>query len=203
NPSSPNQIAATCTQSTSHRDLDINNIRCPIMINGDMWWDLNSAQYEVPKDQKKYSLFAGALWIGGLDQSGNLKMADQTYRQSGNDFWPGPIETGTSIGNNVCTEYDRHWRVTREEVETFANSYKQGNTPISNPSKDIQEWPGNGDTTTGQTKFLAPFHDHYGDGIYDPQEGDYPGYNLNQDPADPDTNNLSGEYLLGDQTIWW
>src|SRR5580765_6833126 len=67
-PAGGDHTAASCNPSTSRKDLDINNIRCPIFINGDMWWDLNgAAKYEIPKDSKKYSLFAGALWIGGKD----------------------------------------------------------------------------------------------------------------------------------------
>ena len=208
--SKPNQVAASCTPSTSRKDLDINNIRCPVYINGDMWWDLvGNAQYEIPKDSKKYSLFAGALWIGGQDQQGNLKVAAQTYRQSGSDFWPGPVDIGTTtVSADVCTKYDRHWRLTREEVEAFRLSYTPNHTPIT-PSKDIKEWPGNG--TAGQTHFLAPFHDSDGDGVYSAEPNDstiptvdWPGYNLNPDPTQPDTPyNATREYLLGDQTIWW
>ena len=59
-----------------------------------MWWDLvGNAEYEVPKGSGKNSLFAGAIWIGGKDAAGNLKVAAQTYRQSGSDFWPGPVDT--------------------------------------------------------------------------------------------------------------
>src|SRR4051794_27524105 len=76
---SPHRIAASCAASTSRKDLDINNVRTPIFINGDMWWDLSgNAQYEIPKDSRKYSLFSGALWIGGKDAAGNLKVAAQT-----------------------------------------------------------------------------------------------------------------------------
>ena len=44
------------------------------------------AQYEIPKGSNKNSMFAGALWIGGVDDGGNLKVAAMTYRQGGNDF---------------------------------------------------------------------------------------------------------------------
>ena len=45
------------------------------MGGGDMWWDLADAQYEIPKGGDKNSLFAGALWIGGVDDGGQLKVA--------------------------------------------------------------------------------------------------------------------------------
>ena len=56
-----------------------------------MWWNLSDGKYEIPKNSGKHSMFAGSLWIGGLDDDDQLKVAAQTYRQSGNDFWPGPI----------------------------------------------------------------------------------------------------------------
>ena len=200
----PPQIAASCTPSTSKRDLDINNIRCPVLINGDMWWDLVNGAYEVPKDSKKFSLFAGALWIGGKDIGDNLKVAAQTYRQGGSDFWPGPVDTtSATTSSDVCLKYDRHFRVTHEEVAAFATSWQPGNTPLTNVSSDFKEWPGNGDLSLNQTNFLAPFHDNNGDGIYEWENGDYPGYNLNTDPTKPDSLNPNNEYLLGDQTIWW
>jgi hypothetical protein len=204
----PNQVAAAnCAPSKSHKDLDINNIRCPIWINGDMWWDLvGNARYEIPKDSRKYSLFAGGLWIGGKDVSGNLKVAAQTYRQSGSDFWPGPIDTTggqTTTNSSECLKYDRHWKVTREEVEALRNSHLAGHTPIT-PSIDIREWPGNGvGQELGAFNYLAPFHDEFGDGIYEVENGDYPGYNLNTDQNNPDSASASHEYLLGDQTLWW
>ena len=82
------KIAAGCNPATSQTDLDINNVRTTIMAGGDMWWNLDDARYEIPKNGNKHSMFAGALWIGGVDDGGQLKVAAMTYRQSGNDFWP-------------------------------------------------------------------------------------------------------------------
>ncbi|MBP6403699.1 MAG: hypothetical protein KA492_14305, partial [Bacteroidia bacterium] len=43
------KIYAGCTASSGRADLDINNVRTPIYISGDMWWDLvGNAEYEVP-----------------------------------------------------------------------------------------------------------------------------------------------------------
>ena len=64
--SSNARVAAGCAPSTSQTDLDINNIRTTIMGGGDMWWDLNNAKYEIPKNSNKHSMFAGALWIAGV-----------------------------------------------------------------------------------------------------------------------------------------
>ena len=90
------RVAAGCQPATSQTDLDINNIRTTIMAGGDMWWDLNDAKYEIPKGSGKHSMFAGALWIAGESDGGQLKVAAMTYRQDGSDFWTGPLDPATA-----------------------------------------------------------------------------------------------------------
>ncbi len=194
------QILAGCEPSKSRADLDVNNVRSPIWINGDMWWDLTgTALYEVPAGSGKHSLFAGAIWIGGKDGAGNLKVAAQTYRQSGSDFWPGPIDTTTtSISAQNCLKYDKHYKITFAEVKNFHEEF-QIKGDASYPVPDIiKNWPATGDPNFNETKLLAPFFDLNGDGIYDWRTGDYPKYNVDG-TLDPCDKNL----LLGDQTIWW
>jgi len=111
------RIGGGCSAPTSSSFLDIGNVRALVLGGGDMWWDLSAAQYEVPKDGNIHSIFAGALWIGGLDDSNNLKVAAMTYRSAGVDFFPGPlngninsVEYG-SVNNDICNEYDNHWSI--------------------------------------------------------------------------------------------
>ena len=87
-----NTLNNNCAIGTSQTELDINNVRTTILNAGDMWWDLSNGRYEIPKGSGKHSMFAGALWIGGYDDNGQLKVAGQTYRQSGTDYWPGPLD---------------------------------------------------------------------------------------------------------------
>ena len=47
--------------------------------------------------------------------------------------------------------------------------------------------------------YLAPFYDKNGDGIYDPNDGDYPGYDLQNISTSVTCNN----YIYGDKTLWW
>lgn len=193
-----NRMFAGCQPSKSKTDLDINNVRCPIFINGDMWWDLvGNAKYEVPYGSNKFSLFAGAIWIGGKDNAGNLKVAAQTYRQSGSDFWPGPLDTvNASITSDICSEYDRHWKISKSEVKAFVEYYA-ANGQVDPAAPDaIKEWPAEGDPTLNQARYLAPFVDVNGDGNYRWSDGDYPGFNLSSTPQ-------CGDLLYGDQTIWW
>ncbi len=199
---SNSKVAASCKPGAGRTDLDINNVRTTIFTSGDMWWDLNSnPRYEIPKiatgssETRKHSSFAGSLWIGGVDDGGSLKVAAMTYRQSGNDFWPGPLKIAdASVTADVCLAYDQHWKITRKEVEDFVIGGLA-------PTEVIQSWPGNGivnggDEFTGFASQLAPYVDVDDDGIYNPDNGDYPGYDVTGDLG-------CDAKLFGDQTIWW
>ena len=83
--SPPPSINTACSEAVVQSDLAVNNVRCRILM-GDMWWDLANAAYEIPKGSGLNSIFAGSLWMGGVDVGGQLKVAAQTYRQTGNDF---------------------------------------------------------------------------------------------------------------------
>lgn len=192
-------VAANCNPTTAQADLDINNVRTTILVGGDMWWDLSNPKYEIPIGTGKHSLFAGALWIGGIDAGGQIKVAGQTYRQTGIDFWGGPIDTAAvNITPDKCQSYDKHWIVTKQDVTDF----------IANPAaatNDIKNWPGNGDPTSNEGQFLAPFVDVNTDGEYNYQDGDYPGYNFGGEyPSVPGTpKTVCNDYIFGDKTIWW
>lgn len=157
------KLEAGCDPASASANLDINNVRARIMNGGDMWWDLvGTAAYEIPKtttegESKKTSLFAGALWIGGYDDGNNLREAAMTYRQSGSDFFPGPLDPNTgSIEPSECIKWDKIFQVTRTEINDFLE-----NKVISD---NIENWP----------KSLAPFIDADGDQQYIPENGDYP-----------------------------
>jgi hypothetical protein len=121
-----NKTAAGCDQTTAVIDLDVNNVRARLMTGGDMWWDRpnSTAAYEVPKNSNKNALFAGSLWIGGVDKaSGKIKVAAQTYRQTGNDYWSGPLDDNGSIDYNTCAEWDRFWKINTSDINKFRLIY--------------------------------------------------------------------------------
>jgi hypothetical protein len=178
--------AAGCAAATAQRDLDVNNVRTTILNGGDLWWNLSNARYEVPKVQpgqvSKHSLFSGALWIGGVT-NGNLRVAAQTYRQSGNDFFPGPLTIGTaSISADRCKTYDKIWKITLTEIDAFRNNPSKW----SDPSEEILSWPCHGDTKAGEAKYIAPYVDVNGNGEYEPYLGDYPSFDQNSVKNIPD-----------------
>ncbi len=206
--------AEDCKAATAFNYLDLNNVRCRINTGGDMWWDLQSLpQYEIPKGSKKHSMFSAALWIGGKDVNGNIRVAAQRYRGYGNDFYTGPLTTDglADVSPAKCKEFDRHFILYRSDVEKFAAAkanpelYEGYQRPAY-----FDEYPAHGDVSQGYSYYLAPFYDTDGDGDYNPAAGDYPYYDLKneltiEDPTPTMAGNgiLKDQILKGDMTLFW
>ncbi|MDX1479824.1 MAG: hypothetical protein R3301_19070, partial [Saprospiraceae bacterium] len=188
-------LRSDCAQSTSQIDQNINNVRSRLLNGGDVWWDLQDGKYVVPNVDpasgipEVSSIFAGAVWIGGFDDVGNLKMAAQTYRGSTRtDFWPGPLTNVGTTAMDTCLQWDRFFRVLGENIRThiraFTEARETGTTLDCDAiPEDIRGWPGkgnpyffeiNGWTLPFDTQGLGAFHDEDKDGLYDPCQGDYP-----------------------------
>jgi hypothetical protein len=194
--------AAGCTPAVTAVDLDINNVRARLMTGGDMWWNQGAgadAAYEIPKGSKRHSQFAASCWIGGFDKQGQLKVAAQTYRQDGNDYWPGALNGNGKITADTCALWDHMWKIDRSLVKQFIQAYKIGADTKSSDFDVINGWPAKGNTSAGYgggggaaktvlylnpNNTYAPFVDVNADGKYNPADGDYPD-------------------ITGDQFIWW
>ncbi|GIV34009.1 MAG: hypothetical protein KatS3mg031_1544 [Chitinophagales bacterium] len=201
-------LAASCSPASAQIDLDINNVRTTLLNGGDLWWNLNDARYEIPKvpagsANSVHSLFAGAIWLGGIDAGGNLKVAAQTYRQSGNDFWPGPLDGSGSVTKETCDDYNRFWKVNGADIDAMLALCQAtgGNINESDIPESILEWPAKGNLRTKSVSGatmpildeLAPFYDADGDGLYDPTKCDFPVIN----PECGEGN------VYADQMIFW
>ncbi|RYD52161.1 MAG: hypothetical protein EOP52_08275 [Sphingobacteriales bacterium] len=197
------KTAAGCTAPEAKIDLDINNVRAQIMTAGNMWYDpgTSEARYEIPKGSRKNSLYAGALWIGGRDTQGNLKVTAQLYRADGkNDYWTGPLDPNNNIDAATCNLWDRFWKVNGSDIARFrelARQYATDPQGLENALAGaeflaIKEWPAKGSLTAKgtndqlisylatTTRDYAPFVDVDGDQKYDYLKGDYPNINGDQ-----------------------
>ena len=218
------QTAADCPPASAFDWLDINNVRARINTGGDMWWDLDGiSRYYVPKAGSATSIFSGALWIGGLDINNQLKLAAQRFRQVGIDFWTGPLKVdGTaSIDEATCAEYDQFFKMNRALIDEYTQYVDFENRTFSPASdyvipNEILNWPAHGDVALGQTYYLAPFYDLNGDGEYDPENGDFPYYDIENELCRTDIPTAEEEFegtlqgsiladqvIKGDQTLWW
>jgi hypothetical protein len=226
------ETAAGCEPGSTYKYLDINNVRTLIYSYGNGWF-LENAEYEIPKGSRKMSMFSMSLWIGGIDVNNNLKLAAYRFGQgpsvapahTKNDFWPGPltIDGTAAIEAATCAQYDKLFPITRAEVQEYLAWYdNQAEYPNYQIPKSITDWPAHGDPSKGQAYYLAPFFDSKGDGDYDPENGDYPYYDLANDlcprnlkpgerikraklrngEADDTLGILVDQVLKGDQTLW-
>ncbi|MEM0997421.1 MAG: T9SS type A sorting domain-containing protein [Bacteroidota bacterium] len=198
------RTTASCAPASSSVELDVNNVRALLHNGGDFWWDLvGNPRYEVPKlppDQAasaRHSSFAGSLWIGGVDESGQLRVAAQTYRQSGNDFWPGPLTSGGAAVDDVtCEQWDQHYKITKAEITAFRAAYQSAlvsGQPLNiDDYPNVKNWPAFGEDSEGNRIELAPFVDVDFDPFnYSPEAGDYPDIAPTAGGGEPD------------QAIWW
>ena len=193
-----------------------------------MWWDLpagTGSKYFIPANGSATSLFAGSLWIAGVDVNNQLKCAALRFRQVGNDYYTGPltVDGKASITPETCAKWDKIFKITRAEVDEFlSNVDYSGAEPKLKDGYEapsiITNWPatrGN-DDPEGIAKYLAPFYDANGDGEYDPTKGDYPYYDISNELCHTKIPTmeeelegtmhgsiLADQVLKGDQTLWW
>ncbi|TSA33076.1 MAG: T9SS C-terminal target domain-containing protein, partial [Porphyromonadaceae bacterium] len=204
---------AACTAGKTSTEISLNNVRALIHTGGDMWWDFKVARYEIPKGSGKTALWNGGIWIGGTDVNGQLKLAAVRYRIGGVDYFPGPLITkGNARGTTdveVCYQYDRHWEISRYQVEAFRAWYRSDAETREREFKGytipegILEWPAHADAATGYDFYLAPFWDNNDDGFYNPADGDYPFYDLDGILPCGTSREQRRPRLFGDGTLWW
>ena len=222
--------AAVCKRAQSTAELNINNVRAQINGYGNMWYDGSVSQYHIPKNGNTCPLYCAALWIGGTDVNDQLRIAALKFGQYGDDYWPGPlkIDNTAAVDLEVCNRYDKHFVITKAEVMEHI-AHTQDGSAASDGYKIpdvILNWPAKGEGEN-VSNYLAPFFDVDGDGEYQPESGDYPYYDFDNElcprtikAKNPGQNYvslptmetsagivkggiLSDQVLKGDQTIWW
>lgn len=214
-PITPITKAANCKPPSTTSFMELNNVRAMIHTAGNLWQvpGQNLALYEVPKNSGVMALFTSALWLGGTDVNGQLKLAALRYRQ-GADYWTGPLTQGSAETNNDnCLAYDRHFITVQDEIREFDAWFTAGEQDAINGTNTqqqlfpnyevpliIREWPAHGDITQGQGYYLAPFYDRNDDGQYRWEDGDYPWHDINKTKECSVDRSVS---LYGDLNFWW
>ncbi|NBR12955.1 MAG: T9SS C-terminal target domain-containing protein [Flavobacteriales bacterium] len=160
-----NPKGANCSPATSKLTMEFNDVKALIEQGGSMFQNraASVSAYEVPKGSNRFAIFAGALWMGGTDVNGQLKLAALRFR-SGNDFWPGPLTVtpgtgtynpGSPVGDNAvrdfgeanidpdqCLAYDKFYTIRKAEVIRF-NIWWECNAGITTEGCDDVVQPSN------------------------------------------------------------
>ena len=184
-----------------------NRVKATVLNTGDFFWDRDYngkflTPYSLGLVPPPTTIGASALWLGGLDENGNLKTACQmegnAYFPKRTDFWPGPINENTdSVFTNGCQHFDFIWKTNRGDILQAINDFTDNGIIDSPVPFSIEYWPAKGNPHfEGIMGFelpnqeLAPFFDRDNNGLYEPEKGDYPVLN----PILPD--------IIPDEMTW-
>ena len=187
-------LKANCPPSNARLFMEFNDVRALVEVGGSLWQNRQTSapSYEVPIGGGNHVIYAGSIWMGGLDVNGQLKLAAVKFRQ-GNDFWAGPLSQTVGSGNydptqpvgfdatrdfgaatidpDVCSDYDRFFSISKAEVIAYTLQWECDQDPncdddfnLSNDALNrILNWPAHGDIERGQDFYLAPFYDNAGE----------------------------------------
>lgn len=182
-------LLSTGAFAQAFSEIGVNDLRARVHANGFIGSGPAATQgaIRVPGAGNVPLLYAGGLWMGGVDNGGQLRFAGHLFGSANErDFFPGPLTTdgAASITPQVSAQYDRVWRITAQQVQ----DHRAWMECIQDPGCDISvlfpdgyiipepfiTWPGNGNVDEGQALYLAPYVDYNADGYYDPYSGDHP-----------------------------
>jgi hypothetical protein len=212
-----------CTEPTAQVDQNVNNVRARLTTGGDVWWDPQArvGRYVVPAVpvgsglDEISSIFVAAVWLGGFDAAGNLKLAATDFRSAGNtDFYPGPLDEETGItGMEECQQWDRFFEVQGTEIEQAIRDWEASTVDepydVEDVPPGVRFWPGN-DNPHFRDRFpfdlpstaagLGAYWDEDQDGIYNPVNGDFPIIEIRGCEA---INRNAAKELVPDEMIFW
>lgn len=99
---------------------------------------------------------------------------DTTYFHAGENLFGRAASAGPNANNYdlpFFEAYQQMWRIDRDMIEAHIADHSLPGY-IMPPA--IASWPGNGNTANGEPPLLAPFIDLDNDGLYEPEQGEYP-----------------------------
>ncbi len=152
-------------------------------------------------------VYTTGSWIGGYSPDQQLKLAASSYGLDGSDFFPGPltVDGNATVSSQDCAEYDQMYVVYKAQVvrhRQFFDCLEDPDCdetifeeqPYSIPESFFM-YPANGNVAENQSLNLAPYYDYNGDGMYDPNSGDYPFFDC-FDEQDGCCNELKGDLCV-------
>ena len=160
------------TQEPIHKSLQANHINARI-DPFNLFGRPDSPGFEAPAGSHHTSIFSANLWVAGKKDTvvhSNIR----TYGTQPGDRIssnPGPISNTSHLPHQLNPEWVKVWKVHQNNIDFHLTHY---NDPNYSVISNIRDWPAHGDTSKGEPFYLAPFVDSDQDGLYHPQNGDYP-----------------------------
>jgi len=142
-------------------------------------WNFGQYTYDigtkVPACSSREMVFASTFWIGGKNESGQVRFSGDFVHYQITDWQAGPLEEGSAQTNsNLISNFSRAWKLDRFMISEFIYAYSTGqvSSGVYSIPEDILSYPGNPIPGCGQ--YFAPYVDSNQDGFYNPFGGDYP-----------------------------
>jgi len=164
-----------------------NNFRWHQSTNGSIFFneEEQSAGLEVPLNESNFAIFGSAFWVGGVNQSEQLKISFRRFCQSETENctenW-GPLRLDNSTATNEdISQYNKVWFITSEQIALHIDYFdclsdascdELVEFPDYQIPEDILSWPAEGEESFAEN--LAPYADLNGNGTYNPEDGDHP-----------------------------
>ena len=179
--------AQDCDFPQASKVLKGNNISANILNGGDLFWDRSNASFFSETNPTVASVFNAGIWIGGFiglnSSSPNLELSASHYPSSNNsDYRSGPLDINGSVTQENCENFDRLWEVFGSEIAAHIADFEDDGV-VSNQFQNIYAYPAHQNpffndfhnfSLPNTPQGLAPFFDRDGDGIYNPDNGDFP-----------------------------
>lgn len=176
-----------CTYPTGTAILHGNAIKTTIRNGGHLFINNdNKGHFQVPYtgNDSPSTIFSTDFIMGGIVEN-EIKVAsnESVGFADGYDYWAGPLNAETGlIDTLICHQFNKVWTVSRYEIEVFLADLAD-NQQIDNPIESIMGYPAkgnphfeniNGFALPEREQNFAPFFDKNSDGLYQPEDGDYP-----------------------------
>lgn len=165
--------------------LEHNNTRVTLEREGNFFYDgLNySAGFEVPNGSGQHYVGETRFYYIGKDVNGQIRAALGGNVNIGSDVANGPYATSS---NSPQVWENKAFQICQKEIDDYVLWWEacvSPNPPIPCPIAPtpsnatltrIYDWPAHGNINEGEDYWLAPYYDRDGDGVYRPEDGDYP-----------------------------
>ncbi len=160
----------------SYDFLDVNNIKATINASGHLFGSLQNIPenerngFEIKNTDGKHAIRIAGLWMGGKEGT-KYHINAPTFGVWGRDVYQGPVMKQEFYNAAEDAKWNRIWKISKETIKNHIANFASKDYVIP---EEIANWPASGDIQKGQSPNLAPFVDINANGIYDPQNGDYP-----------------------------
>ena len=162
--------------------LNSNEIRATISNDGSLFWNDDMGQFFAPYTgyNSVRTMYYAGLQVASRFSNGNVFV---TYPSSKSDYKPGPLYNSSFIPDDShYNKFNKIWMTDYTDIIAHQLDFtKDGKIDVKRSS--IYSWPGksnpyfeqfNGFKIEVADYSLAPFYDNNQDGIYNPDQGDYP-----------------------------